>query len=634
MFNKIKTTFYINLITNKYRLNRFGLYKEEIYKSNNLLKNRLFFIINDGKIGEEIYDIIKYLKNKKQPIFFDKDTYMKVVDYATNDKKIAYFVIEFSKGTSYNINFLNPLRLMVKCALSLSQSDYSLNYDKFKKIANNYDSFSEILSCFDKQYKDKKKTMETIIQCCHYAFSGKDFVDSYFKSYKNALLEIREFSYNVGLIKKCCEYYMNENNEEEVIEEFSKEILRRWSAKKYRWELLDEKKMQGFILNQYAWKENVTLKDQNERYTVFDTNCGEVTLFKSPSENFSKLCEHTVRNFSGEIVGYQKNYCDQNSFCFDFELEEKYNQKIKPGLHSILPDGRRIVIFKRPKAKHEFIREIELKTAKIFKIINEDENIGIINVSEIIYSETITDGMFECLGYITTPIVGEKLKIKNLLKLSNKELIYVFNNFFIKFSKYYISSDYVFMDSNFKFYINVLGSDFKVKKISKKSEGNYCKKIIRKLMNKGYNINTFIGYDFLSAKCLYNKVREFEELETKYCKKHDIYYTGDECPTCKKLNKVKIVVKESSINESNLVFEGSIAKHYKMEDSTEYSEYNIKLYKKDVVNIQNMENIINKIIISNMIFDKWNEHIQKCFLPEMKVYTENDQFIGYAYRFF
>lgn len=94
-------------------------------------------------------------------------------------------------------------------------------------------------------------------------------------------------------------------------------------------------------------------------------------------------------------------------------------------------------------------------------------------------------------------------------------------------------------------------------------------------------------------------------------------------------------VNEDSLKYNKVIFEDDIAKHYE----TRSHDYNIKLYKAETVDILKMEMKVDKMLGkkisitlyngSNAIYDRYQ---QDCFIPEKKVYNENGQFIGYAYK--
>lgn len=813
MFNKIKSTFYKALIVSECA-KIYSSKKEDIYDTVSTLNEneKLIVVIKDEGLGEKIYDIIRYLKKKKIQICVGGETCIKVSDYATKDKKIVYFAIETVSGVfpPYSTDDMNPLKCMVKSALGLCNSEYSLSYEKFKEIEE-YDSFVEILSCFNKECKDEKATMKTIMKCCHYVLSGTDFDEVYGKFKDNVFLESTDFPYNIKLVFKCYYGFFNEDDYwyREIIKDFMKEIVdTEWMKKEDRYGVFFEKYRNRLIFNVEGWKEKVIFKTQNENYDIIETNIGEVVLWRR-DESFFRICEnkfeiinnlclekitHWVIDFNGTIQGYKKtsisdidfkkveeveileqsklfefinNYyeflnssriidlsknsnstdkkidikkiiaydgdfkfisienlievlkidmniikkqviktffrmykkiieknnekfsnekellnrpeirylspiiarafteyyfdrkrkcleydelCDEiisfrsknlNSsdseilyyegfvydpskipFCFDYELKNKYNKKFNAGTISSLPDGRRIVIFDKTRKSEDVYKEISSKIKTIQKEIGglEEEKVKFVNISEIIYSKSIVDGMYKCLGYITTPIKGKQLRMKELLKLNNKDLIYVFHNFFIKFSKSKIPYQ-IFMDSDFTFYIDVTKSGDLISKNSLENS-NYCKTIIRRLIDSKYNINAFVACDFLSEDSLSEVCNNFDRNNTKYCSEHGIYYTGDICPVCKKTKQLKEVIK---IEEAQLIFEDNVAKHYT------YHGYNIKVYKKENVDIQDMKKRIDKILKLKLIFNEQNEYKQDCFIPTKEAYNQENQFIGYVY---
>ena len=68
--------------------------------------------------------------------------------------------------------------------------------------------------------------------------------------------------------------------------------------------------------------------------------------------------------------------------------------------------------------------------------------------------------------------------------------------------------------------------------------------------------------------------------------------------------------------------------YYKISD-----EYNLKLYKPEVINIDEMERRVDGIVRAGVDsnFDSYN-YGQDCFIPVKKAYNDHKQFVGYIYE--
>lgn len=317
-------------------------------------------------------------------------------------------------------------------------------------------------------------------------------------------------------------------------------------------------------------------------------------------------------------------------FYFNYEIERKYGIKLKTNMQKKLSDERIIVMFSYPKSIDAFAKNnehiLELIEDKIGNI--ESEHLKFIGISEIIYSKEIdSNGTYSCIGVVTTPVKGEVLTKKKLLSFNNKELMYVFGYYFANFSYYTFYLKNVRLDNNFVFYIDVLDEEFRLKETMCESNKDYLKKKIKSLTNLGYNLNAFVGLE-LNSTSIYNYSRYFIELANSfehYCNEHGIYYAGKACPVCLKLN---YYLTDEIMGCARLVFEDNIAKHYKISD-----EYNLKLYKPEVINIDEMERRVDGIVRAGVDsnFDSYN-YGQDCFIPVKKAYNDHKQFVGYIYE--
>lgn len=338
-------------------------------------------------------------------------------------------------------------------------------------------------------------------------------------------------------------------------------------------------------------------------------------------KNFIK-CERSV-DFDKKLV-FDARF-EYNPFVtpfkFDYEIEEEYGEKIKEGIHKTLNDGRKLIIFNKPRKLEDFTDEINKKIGKIKDNIGdiENEHLKFIKISEVIYSKNIVDGVYSCLGYITTPVKGKRLKRTSFLKLNNIQLMYVFYYYFCKFTQYYIPYRNVLMDEqNMIFYVDILNSKFEIKKNNCTSTKAHLDLVIKNFIKFGYNANAFFGFDYSSVESL-AIIKQLDKNNLEYCNKHNIYYFDGECPVCKKINYYL----DNSYIENNMIFEDAIARHYELD-----SNYNVKIYKPEAINGFDMENrLIAKL--TNITPEKYE---QDCFIPVKIVYNSSDEFIGYIYN--
>lgn len=316
-------------------------------------------------------------------------------------------------------------------------------------------------------------------------------------------------------------------------------------------------------------------------------------------------------------------------FCFDYEIEQKYGKKPKVSMQKRLSDGRNLVLFSSPKSLKKFIKNTEEMLDEIHDEIGDvaSDHIKFVNISEVIYSRVIEDGLYQFIGYVTTPVNGEVISKKSFLKLNNKELMLVFGYYFANFSKYTFYHKYVRMDSNFVFYINVLAEDFKLKETKCDTTKEYLKKMVKFFINLGYNPNAFLDLDFDSSRTR-NYSKFFIKLANSYdnyCDEHLIYYSGIACPACLKLN---YYLPDEVMKNAMLVFEENIAKHYKIS-----SEFNLKHYKPEAVNITEMEERVDRIVRAS-VEQEYSPYdfMQDCFIPVKKVLNSDKEFVGYIYQ--
>ena len=372
---------------------------------------------------------------------------------------------------------------------------------------------------------------------------------------------------------------------------------------------------------------NELVKFYFEEDTNFKRVFDELQLFNSSYREF----DYTALLFYDGRFAYNPFTIP---FHFYYEVEQKYGIKLEAHMKKELPDGRNIVMFSHPKSIRDFKDKHVHVCEEIGSLIGNivSEHLKFVEVSEIIYSEEYDDsGVYSFIGYITTPVKGEILTLEDQLILNNKELMYVFGYYYANFSEYIFPEEYVRMDSDFVFYIDVLADDFELKRTYCSSERELLKKEINILLDNGYNSNAFVG---LNLDFYYKKERSeyfieyFIELADSldyYCSRHGIYHAGKFCPICL---KTEHYLTRESIKCAVLIFEDDIARHYEISP-----DYNLKFYKPESVNMIDMEERVDKLIKIGLSpnYDLL-EYGQDCFIPVKKAYDGNKKFVGYLYK--
>lgn len=380
---------------------------------------------------------------------------------------------------------------------------------------------------------------------------------------------------------------------------------------------------------------NELVKFYFEEDTNFKRVFDELQLFNSSYREF----DYTALLFYDGRFAYNPFTIP---FHFYYEVEQKYGIKLEAHMKKELPDGRNIVMFSHPKS----IKDFKNKHVHICEMINrligniESEHLKFVEVSEIIYSEEYDDsGVYSFIGYITTPVKGEILTLEDQLILNNKELMYVFGYYYANFSEYIFPEEYVRMDSDFVFYIDVLADDFELKRTYCSSKRELLKKEINILLDNEYNSNAFVGLN-LDLFSLHNYFKDsigfpgmslseyFIELADSlnhYCLKHGIYYAGKACHIC---SETVYYLARKSIKKDILIFEDDIARHYEISP-----DYNLKFYKPESVNMIDMEERVDKLIKISLSpnYDLF-EYGQDCFIPVKKAYDNDEKFVGYLYK--
>ena len=321
---------------------------------------------------------------------------------------------------------------------------------------------------------------------------------------------------------------------------------------------------------------------------------------------------------------YQRNTMP---FLFDYEVAEKYGIALEKEMRLSLSNGRQLITFSRATT----IASLKKKEEKVLEDIRNKltnfatgDRIKLADISKIICSESInSEGMYKVVGYITNPVKGRLLTKQEVLNLNNKELYLVIGYLVTLFGNYYISEGSIWMDEDFIFYINLLDSNFEIKRLSSSSYS--CIEALKQyLVEQGYNQNAFIGETTFSPFTHDYQWIGYANKCDAYCKEHDIYYASADrlCPVCK---LTRCFIQEDVIQTLIKLEEDEIASHYRLN-----SQFNLKVYKPSCPDKKAIEANVDAIIAARI-----NEHPmnlgQECFVPYKKAIGTEQSFIGYSY---
>lgn len=252
---------------------------------------------------------------------------------------------------------------------------------------------------------------------------------------------------------------------------------------------------------------------------------------------------------------------------------------------------------------------------KYFEEFYLNDNVVINNISEIICSNNeLIHGMYRCLGVIREYKHVYCISDNELMRMNNRDFLNIATNIFSYFDKYSFDLRYISIYSinNMpKYYINVpFEKVMSVDKVGKKTI--YAKVVLNSMIKRGYRNKINYNVNFKDRNQLQSIVSSFDS----YCQKHDEwYFRYSGCSICSLT--LHLFPKEEFANK-NVIYEDKYTKHYELDD-----KYNIKIYNKDAVDINEMEKRIDRIISNGQDF---NEEIfkQELFIPEKKLVDITD----------
>lgn len=380
----------------------------------------------------------------------------------------------------------------------------------------------------------------------------------------------------------------------------------------------------------------------------------EVNYSKINAELFIMMKKYLKQYEIGEkIYYYDSRYCYSpaaTTITFDYEIEKKHGAEVVRLIKSsfmylkgkgntktyILPDGRRMVIFKTSKKIEAFKNEIENRKLEITKALGDisDEHVRFVYVSEILVNTNRlnNEDMYNISGYITRPLKGTPLSFEKFLEFDNKKLLKIVGYLFDKFVNKYIPWEHIWMDEGFNFLIDYLDTKFtlKVSDNSHRNSLHFINWMFNKLQEVGYNSLAFLDYyEFLKSRSYVSGhlIVGLANSYDTYCEEHKIFYSserGKQCPACSRL---KFVVPEDYETSLTKVFEDEVATHYSMDEI-----YNLKIYKPNCEHLHEVEKSVEEIIICNMQSTHRVNKIQDCFIPCKRAINSNNEFIGIVYE--
>lgn len=336
-------------------------------------------------------------------------------------------------------------------------------------------------------------------------------------------------------------------------------------------------------------------------------------------------------------TNFQYNPSESVPFVFEDEAESKYGIKVEKRLCQKLQDDCFLVTFKRRKnistLKNEILsvkKEIGNKIGRMNKYVN------LTDITEIIYSEEIgSDGMYLVTGYVTTPIRGIPLTNDIIYGFDNREILKFAAKLMSNFGRYYIENSQIHIDivhddskdeDDFTFYINILDSNFQIRRSYSDNQKEFVDNFFDELKNNGYNPNAFEGIDFSGYYTIENYLINKAEAMDAFCDEHQVYYDSYNkmCPVCA---KTRVILEDGFEERNQKVFEDQYAIHYK----TSW-DMCVKVYKQDSVNMKKIEENID-FILAGSNHDRRQLLGQDCFIPYKKALNSNREFIGYTYEY-
>lgn len=329
MYNKMQSYVYCNFVKQTYQnVSEIEIINiEEVYYKN----NKLVVFVKNEEVGEQLYEIITTLTNRKdiieaEDISFQIDKY-----YADKQKIVKWFCINLKFKNSCllfsvdKMSKLEKLLRLVSFIYDMKSHGYILEESRFqskkcKSIANFLTSFvfnDEKVTNYEegKLIEDFNNTRVSNLEGCiirhiHYSLSNGGNFDEFYKriTENNVIWNISEFPYALPIIKLCYKYYSTGiiDNIHDVIKEEIEEEHENNYYEGY------------FIADRNILKTNLSVIHKNTEFTIYD---GNIKIYNQMTSDFKEFLKHNnsllthlqilletniqiIIDFDKEIIGY------------------------------------------------------------------------------------------------------------------------------------------------------------------------------------------------------------------------------------------------------------------------------------------------------------------------------------------
>jgi len=651
--------------------------KDKIEKSKGCMIEYIHYVYSNGKSLKEFYgDFSNKVICEGYNIPYNSAIAKMCYDYfktgTTPDDILSVLYLKQSEYENYSLIAIQD-ELGSKFNVTEKTDEYIV-YDGCLKIYPNmsseYENFLASEGIITKSHSASLEQIEAIIvdinnRIIGYKFTKTD-AQKYVDVFENPTSQIEIFGYI-----NCMVEYLEKHNKPRVYSETESNDFeiekslgcRRSSRRKFffksntikdlfnltnnNWEMLKEqvtaiffKLLADFMAKKYGklTSKELFLEKNEIRFLspivareFVNFALGKTVKYQVATVELFKLLYN--RNYSDDVkFSYDSRFCYNPlkvNYTFDYEVEQKYNAKLEKGTIERLPDGRTVVIFKQSCNISVFSQQEKSALEKINGLLGNiaDKNVKFVGFSEIILGtkRLNSTNMYNVMGYVTEPLKGEQLTDEVLLQLNNRDLLKVAGYLFSKFSKDYIYWKHVWMDKDFKFYINFMAEDFQIYRSTCNSNSAFVQMVFDSLVQKGYNSNAFIGWKVpfggyrVCKQYLLNLADGFDV----YCQEHNIYYNSQSglCPVCA---QTKYLVPQNFAETFDIVFEDSVATHYSIDGM-----YNLKIYKSNYA--KQVKDTVMRLVSLRLYDNKQMYFFQDCFLPCKIAIDGNNQFVGCVY---
>lgn len=336
--NKVSSYFFSSHVKKSYN---------EVYTLNTLEEvyykdSKLIIAIKDEDVGQQIFPIVKILKDKGETIC-SLGTVLKIDKYIIDkENRVKFLYIDFSFSEDWkSLSQTQKLYEMVDFIYGMQSKGYVLDVSKFDKEKCN--AISAFLSCFipdDTQDDERENTIQgCLIEYIHYVLSnGTDFEGFYTRVLDKVICNADDFPYHLPIIKMCYNYFTSgiiPNNIGEIPAILQKEITIEGYS---RFDICDNFVLRSFseysnlkdeitrefcwdlIVNQNILESSFNVSEENDEYKIY---CGNIKIYhnispelelflkdnnkviKSNSSQIIEKITELIIDFDGNIIGYK-----------------------------------------------------------------------------------------------------------------------------------------------------------------------------------------------------------------------------------------------------------------------------------------------------------------------------------------